>query len=75
MNQLTYHIAITRQEELLPQAAAYRLAGQVAAATNPALVQPATRSRRSSRWTIRRLAARYATATGLRRSQASEDKA
>jgi hypothetical protein len=56
MNQLTYHIAMTRQEELLRQAAARRLAMQVAAARRP-LTPRATRSRGGSHWTIRGIAA------------------
>jgi hypothetical protein len=57
MNQLTYHIAMTRQSELLREAAAHRLARQMGGPTKPALIRPATRPRGSSRRSIRGLAA------------------
>jgi hypothetical protein len=57
MNQLTYRIAMIRHEERLREAAAYRPASHIAAMTKPSLIPPAARSRRSSRWTTRGLAA------------------
>jgi hypothetical protein len=57
VNQLTYHIAMTRQSELLREAAAHRLARQMGGPTKPALIRPATRPRGSSRRSIRGLAA------------------
>ena len=56
MNQLTYNIALTRQKELLRQAAAHRLARQVAAAQHP-LIPRAARSYGGAPWTVRGLVA------------------
>lgn len=54
MNQLTYHVAMTRHQELLRQAAAHR---SRVLTTTPTRILPAILCRPSSRRAVRELAA------------------
>lgn len=58
MNQLTYTMAITRQQELLRQAAQYRLVTQMTKATDGERCETARRSRRRFSWTSAAAASR-----------------